>query len=138
MSRKRFLTAATTIGVLAFAPAATAFNIAPGGANESTPANVAVSALGNWRLSATYSGKLTRAAVLEPARQAYTLANDMQIKFGSGSFEALSTTTGRTFDGSGIDTVPVTYKQELTSGDVDNILLADVFTTTVTYTATTR
>jgi hypothetical protein len=97
---------------------------------------VVATGLGNWTLRAYESGGDGKMSSLAPA---LTLTDPLQIAFnggaGFGTFTNLTASagTGPSFDGTGVQTVPVRYYQPIEDADLAGLTPGQVLTTQVTW-----
>jgi hypothetical protein len=123
---------------LSVGAAATPANITltKGGAN-SADSTVVATGLGNWTLRAYEAGGDGKLSSTVPA--AFTLTNPLQIAFnggaGFGTFANLTASagTGPSFDGAGVQTVPVRYYQPIVDADMSGLTPGQILTSTVTW-----
>jgi hypothetical protein len=117
------------------AAAPAAITLTKGGAN-SADSTVVATGLGNWTLRAYESGGDGKMSSLVPA---LTLTNPLQIAFnggpGFGTFTNLTASagTGPSFDGTGVQTVPVRYYQPIADADMAGLTPGQTLTATVTW-----
>jgi hypothetical protein len=115
------------------AAAPTALTLTKGGAN-SADSTVVATGLGNWTLRAYESGGDGKMSSAIPA---LTLTDPLQIAFGPGfgTFTNLTASagTGPSFDGTGVQTVPVRYYQPIEDADLSGLTPGQTLTATVTW-----
>jgi hypothetical protein len=121
---------------LSIGSAATPANITltKGGAN-SADSTVVATGLGNWTLRAYEAGGDGRMS--STAGPAWTLTDPLQIALGPGfgTFANLTASagTGPSFDGTGVQTVPVRYYQPIEDADMAHLTTGQVLAATVTW-----
>jgi hypothetical protein len=105
-----------------------------GGAN-SADSTVVATGLGNWTLRAYEAGGDGKLSGTVPA--AFTLTDPLQIAFGPGFGTSTNLTatagSGPSFDGTGVQTVPVRYYQPIEDADMASLTPGQSLTATVTW-----
>jgi len=111
-----------------------ALTLTKGGAN-SADSTVVATGLGNWTLRAYEAGGDGKLSGTVPT--AFTLTDPLQIAFGPGfgTFTNLTASagTGPSFDGTGVQTVPVRYYQPIEDADLASLTPGQTLTATVTW-----
>jgi hypothetical protein len=117
------------------AAAPAALTLTKGGAN-SADSTVVATGLGNWTLRAYEAGGDGKMSSTAPV---FTLTNPLQIAFNPGAvsptFTNLTATsgTGPSFDGTGVQTVPVRYYQPIADADMAGLTPGQILVATVTW-----